>query len=633
LIAWLGMLLGIIWVLLIRLDLLPSTVISENAYRFGIVWMAVCWSIALADRINLLKAETESAFRDLRLSELRLSQTLERLPIGVVVYGKDRKPNYVNQRAMDILSNPAKGIQPDISAGRTLENAIGYFSLHVAGSGLAYPVENFPVTSALKGEPALADDIEADLGDKRIPLEVMASPIRDDAGNVEAAVVAFQDISQRRQNEAELSEYRKHLELLVAQRTEELSAINEQLTNEASERKQLELSLQQRIRWLSAVNRVHQTMAGVAGLTAVYEDLSGTILELLGAALVFIVRCDQQSEECEVYCTSLDGDMRPEITIVQESFGKDSLLRRDIELGNTVVWSADQAASLPVSLVAYFQEHGIQAAVFAPMMARQSVTGVLSVAEVMPVLARNSQEISLIERMALDLADLTQDAVLLDQALVLAAMEERNRLARDLHDSVTQVLFSATLLAEVLPQVWRRDPEQGLERLERLRRLTRGALAEMRTMLLELRPSAVINTPLNELLAQLVEAITSRSGMQIQLFLEQIPALPEDVHVNFYRIAQEALNNVVKHAQAKQVIMGLSATSDTPQPDSGARHEVKMVICDDGVGYSGDQRRSDQLGIGIMQERAAAIRAHLIQESRPGYGTQVTLIWISESGI
>ena len=145
----------------------------------------------------------------------------------------------------------------------------------------------------------------------------------------------------------------------------------------------------------------------------------------------------------------------------------------------------------------------------------------------------------------------------LTRPLALVALDERNRLARDLHDSVTQVLFTATLLTEVMPQIWRRDPEQGFQTLDKLRRLTRGALAEMRTMLIELRPSAVINTPLSELLAQLTEAITSRSGVPFQLFIEQIPILPDEVQMNFYRIAQEALNNVVKHAQAMQCLSEL----------------------------------------------------------------------------
>jgi len=132
------------------------------------------------------------------------------------------------------------------------------------------------------------------------------------------------------------------------------------------------------------------------------------------------------------------------------------------------------------------------------------------------------QQVDLVQRIAFDIASLVQDAILLDQALVLATVNERNRLARDLHDSVTQVLFSASLLTEVLPQIWRRDPEQGLQKLDKLRLLTRGALAEMRTMLLELRPSAVINTPLSDLLVQLAEAATSRTGIPFQLFIEQI---------------------------------------------------------------------------------------------------------------
>ena len=105
-IAWLGLIASVILVILVRMGLVPSTIFSENAYRLGMIWMAVCWSIALADRISLLKAKTESANRELRNSERRLSEILEGLPIGVVVYGKDQKPNYVNRQAVEILQDP-----------------------------------------------------------------------------------------------------------------------------------------------------------------------------------------------------------------------------------------------------------------------------------------------------------------------------------------------------------------------------------------------------------------------------------------------------------------------------------------------------------------------------------------------
>jgi signal transduction histidine kinase len=166
-----------------------------------------------------------------------------------------------------------------------------------------------------------------------------------------------------------------------------------------------------------------------------------------------------------------------------------------------------------------------------------------------------------------------------------------------------------------------------------LQQLIGGALAEMRTLLLELRPSAVVNTPLAELLAQLTEAITSRSGLPFQLFIEQIPSLPENVHTSFYRIAQEALNNVVKYAQANRVIVSLSATPLPVYSAGGIRHEIKLAIEDDGVGFSTEQGTLEHLGIGIMRERAAAIQADFSLESQPGHGTKITLIWSNQSGI
>ena len=241
-----------------------------------------------------------------------------------------------------------------------------------------------------------------------------------------------------------------------------------------------------------------------------------------------------------------------------------------------------------------------------------------------------SEESNLLAIFSIDIAQVIEDSRQYIQTKELIAAEERNRLARDLHDSVTQVLFSMTLLADVLPKIWRRDPEQGLQRLDKLQRLARGALAEMRTLLIELRPSAVVNSPLGDLLAQLTEATTSRSGLAFQLYLEHIPVLPEAVQTNFYRIAQEALNNVIKHAQAKEVVVSLSETLLPADSNRGTRREVMLVIKDDGVGYASGNELSTHMGIGIMRERAEAIQAFLSLESQPGYGTQMILTWCTE---
>ncbi len=622
-IAWFGLIVCFILLILVRLGIAPSTLFSENLYRLGFVWMAVCWSIALADRINVLKAETESANRDLRKSEHRLSQVLEGLPLGVILYGKDQKPKYANQRTVELLSNPAQGIKPDMSVGRTLAQAIQYFSFRVADSNQIYPIENFPVYNALKGEPASSDDIEMERGDERVTLEILASPVRDATGNVESVVVAIQDITQRKQAEAELVEYRKHLETLVENRTAELSAVNEQL--------------QLRLEWLSAVNLVNQIMARSADFTEVYNKIIEIINQLFGPHGSFIAELDAGSKQLKILAHSCRSENHPDLmgslTTLPESILSDS----NPEGGKLAVISVDQLSSMGAPNGAPFggpfgihiQVSKIKSIALVPLQLREQVFGFLGLEWIESERIIAEDESDLLSIFSIDIAQLIEDRRLFEQAKALITAEERNRLARDLHDSVTQVLFSASLLAEVLPQIWRRNPELGLQKLEKLQQLTRGALAEMRAMLLELRPSSVVNTPLSDLLAQLAEAVTSRSGLRFQLFIKQVPSLPENVQINFYRIAQEALNNVVKHAQAKQVTMSLRVTPLPTDSNGVARHEVKLVIQDDGVGFASDNTRSDQLGIGIMQERAAAIQARLFLESQLGYGTQVTLIWSS----
>ncbi len=221
-----------------------------------------------------------------------------------------------------------------------------------------------------------------------------------------------------------------------------------------------------------------------------------------------------------------------------------------------------------------------------------------------------------------------ENAWLREQAEQAAAAAERNRLARDLHDSVTQALFSASLVAEILPQVWQRDPAEAQQGLEELRLLTRGALAEMRTMLLELRPTALIETKLEDLLWQLTEAITGRAQLVVTFNIEPIPTLPPQVHVTFYRVAQEALHNVVKYAEASHVVISVHPSPPVlPQEADNWWGQLVLQVRDDGLGFDPNDTEPGQLGLGIMRERAEAIGAMLTIASQPGRGTQVTLAW------
>jgi signal transduction histidine kinase len=209
------------------------------------------------------------------------------------------------------------------------------------------------------------------------------------------------------------------------------------------------------------------------------------------------------------------------------------------------------------------------------------------------------------------------NAELYGQAQALAVLEERQRLARNLHDAVNQSLFSAGLIAEVLPRLWERDQEQARRSLEDLRRLTRGAMAEMRALLAELRPSTLTDADLGDLLRLLGNAFTGRTNIPAEVTVIGEVVLPADVQVAIYRICQEALNNVAKHAEAESVEIHL-------MHEDGA---IDLSIRDDGRGFDPEDIFSGHYGVGMMQERAEAVGAKLSIMSQQGKGTELTFHW------
>jgi signal transduction histidine kinase len=210
-----------------------------------------------------------------------------------------------------------------------------------------------------------------------------------------------------------------------------------------------------------------------------------------------------------------------------------------------------------------------------------------------------------------------ENARLYEQAEQVATTAERSRLARELHDAVTQTLFSANLIADVIPRIWKRSPEEGMQNLEELRQLTRGALAEMRTLLLELRPESLERADLKSLLTQLAEAFIGRARVPVNLAIHGDCELTQEVKLVFYRVAQEALNNIAKHSGARQVEVRLAC-----QPGG-----MSLSIQDDGLGFDPGSIPSGHLGIAIMRERANSIGADLRIESQVGQGTMVVLDW------
>jgi signal transduction histidine kinase len=232
----------------------------------------------------------------------------------------------------------------------------------------------------------------------------------------------------------------------------------------------------------------------------------------------------------------------------------------------------------------------------------------------------DEQDLFAAETLADQLAIGIENSRLYEHAHELAASKERQRLARDLHDAVSQTLFSVSLIAEVLPRIYERDPAQGKQRLEELRQLTRGALAEMRMLLLELRPASLAEASLPDLLRQLAEAVTGRARIPVEVELEACSGLASEVSVGLYRIAQEALNNVAKHSGATSARIRLLCE------DPADGREVRLVVEDNGAGFDRDATPAGRLGLGIMVERAEAIGARLDISSELGTGTSVTVV-------
>jgi PAS domain S-box-containing protein len=290
------------------------------------------------------------------------------------------------------------------------------------------------------------------------------------------------------------------------------------------------------------------------------------------------------------------------------------------------VWSDTPQAKFLRSLLddgARVLLEGMQSWMWVPLAVRGRIIGGMGVAEI-----RKNYFTSHHADLALSVANQAAiamiNAELYGRAQALAALQERQRLAQDLHDAVSQSLFSAGLIAEVLPRLWERDPQEARRSLEDLRRLTRGALAEMRALLAELRPTTLTDTELGDLLKLLGSAFTGRTNIPVIEKVTGQGSLPAETQVAFYRICQEALNNITKHAKASQVEIEL-------------RHApagLELYIRDNGHGFvTSELVPSGHYGLGMMRERAEAIGAVLTVTSQPGQGTEIAVRWGEQEGL
>jgi PAS domain S-box-containing protein len=214
-----------------------------------------------------------------------------------------------------------------------------------------------------------------------------------------------------------------------------------------------------------------------------------------------------------------------------------------------------------------------------------------------------------------------ENARLLAEVKEQATIEQRRHLARELHDSVSQALFSINLTAHGIESSLRKEGSgihAALARIADLRQLTQGALAEMRALIFELRPGALEEEGLLQALRKHAAAIAGRELLQIDVLCpleDRLPRLAPAAEEALYRIAQEAIHNVVKHARATHIEVALDLEGQA----------LRLRISDNGRGFDPTQVPAGHMGLGTMAQRAAALGGDYSVQSAPGQGTTITV--------
>ena len=380
----------------------------------------------------------------------------------------------------------------------------------------------------------------------------------------------------------------------------------------------LEQRVADRTRELATLNAISTVVSGTLDLQSILHEALRETLQAAGLHCGIAYRLDEDG-----YLQSMaQQGLSDEFAERTERLPLSLVVGAPTTPGTQpAVWAL---ASLPdEELKRSIAAEGIDYVVAVPLTAKGKLVGALVIGD-RAAHELSDEEHALLDGIGLQVGMAVENARLYQHAEAAAIVAERQRLARELHDAVTQTLFSASLIADVLPRLWQRNPAEAARRLAELRELTRGALAEMRTLLHELRPASLTEMPLPDLLRQLAEATTGRSRIPVEVSSEMQCTLAPNVQVALYRIAQEALNNVAKHSGASHVQVTLRC-----HPGEDERSgRIDLVIEDNGCGFRADERPpTGHLGLGIMEERAVGVGARVQIDSSPGNGTRVTVTW------
>jgi signal transduction histidine kinase len=373
----------------------------------------------------------------------------------------------------------------------------------------------------------------------------------------------------------------------------------------------LAAQVQRRAEQLTVLNTIARTATASLDQKHMLPEVTRQLRDGFGYDHVDLFLVDEETNEL-VLAALASGRVEARIGYRQHS--SIGLLGRAVR-SQQIVNVADVQQEADYLMLA--ERSDTRAELIVPITASGRVLGLLNLES--PQLGDfDHEDVALLETVADVLAGALDNARLSRRSQAAAVLEERNRLARELHDSVTQQLFSMTLTAQAARAHLEKNPQRAAQQLERLQETATAALAEMRALIFQLRPPALRDQGLVAALQQHAAMLAHRESLRIELNVTGDERMARGIEQPLYRIVQEALNNVIKHAQADQVSVGLEFGVD----------RVRLRVRDDGQGFDPDAPPSPSgrhLGVISMRERAAEIGGTMEILSSIGGGTEVVV--------
>jgi signal transduction histidine kinase len=431
-------------------------------------------------------------------------------------------------------------------------------------------------------------------------VQATITPITNEAGDMIFAIGVSTDITERKQAELALQQSNQSL----SQRLDELSTLN--LIAQA----------------VSTVVDLPDALDVVVATTTRLLDAAGTGIVLLSddrSELTLISLFDRRSpafsggREGDSEAGSTDAAYRGMVFPVEDSV----LTQKLLEEGQAVIVSDAQHDPRLAQAHRILQAGQVCGLMLVPLLSQGNTIGIMGITSDRPGREFTPDEVRLAETIAGQITGAIEATRLLEQVQKRAVAGERSRLARDLHDSVTQSLYSLDLFANAIHQALSAGrTERVTDHAEKIRSLSQSALADLRLLIFELRPPLLDQAGLAGALRARLESVEARAGFKTEIEVQAERSLPAIVEAELYAVALEALNNVLKHARADQVTVKLAYDEQ----------RCCLTIRDDGLGFDPEiANNGGGFGLQTMRERVERIGGTMTLDTSPGRGTTVSV--------